>query len=110
MMKIKKGITIPLTGAPVQEISPGEEVRSVALVAADYVGLRPAVAVREGDRVRLGQPLMTDKSYPEVRFIAPGAGTIRAVNRGAKRKLISIEIDLDGDEEEQYSHVWSCTR
>jgi Na+-transporting NADH:ubiquinone oxidoreductase subunit A len=103
MMKIKRGLSIPVSGAPIQEISPGSAIRSVALVAADYVGLRPVMAVREGERVRLGQALMADKSFPEVQFAAPGAGTIRAVNRGAKRKLLSIEIDLEGDEEEQHS-------
>ena len=62
-------------------------------MAADFVGLRPAMIVQEGDRVRLGQPLLADKSFPEVRHVAPGAGTIRGINRGPKRKLISIEID-----------------
>ena len=74
----------------------------MGVVAADYVGLRPALEVRDGDRVRLGQTLLTDKSFPRIRFAAPGAGIVRAVNRGAKRKLISIEIDLDGDEQEPY--------
>jgi Na+-transporting NADH:ubiquinone oxidoreductase subunit A len=103
MMKISKGLDIPLPGSPIPEISPGQDVTRVALVAADYVGLRPSMAVRDGDRVRLGQPLMTDKSNPDIRFVAPGAGTVRAVNRGAKRKLISIEIDLEGDDEERFA-------
>ena len=103
MIRIKKGLDIPVSGTPVQEISQGAAIRRVAIVAADYVGLRPAMAVRDGDRVRLGQTLLTDKSSPQIRFTAPAAGTIRAVNRGAKRKLISIEIDLDGDEEERFA-------
>ena len=102
MIRIKKGLDIPISGTPVQEISQGAGSRRVAFVAADYVGLRPALAVRDGDRVRLGQTLVTEKSSPQIRFTAPAAGTIRAVNRGAKRKLISIEIDLYGDEEERF--------
>ncbi len=102
MIRIKKGFDIPVKGQPVQEISPGAPVRSVALVADDYVGLRPAMEVREGDRVRLGQTLLTDKAHPEIRFTAPGAGTVRSVSRGAKRKLLSVEIDLDGDEQEPF--------
>jgi Na+-transporting NADH:ubiquinone oxidoreductase subunit A len=75
----------------------------VAIVADDYVGLRPAMSVREGERVRLGQTVMTEKSHPEIRITAPGAGVVRAVNRGAKRKLISIEIELEGEDEQQFA-------
>lgn len=103
MIRITKGLDIPVSGRPVQEISPAPPVSTVALVADDYVSLRPAMAVREGERVRLGQTIMTEKSHPEIRFTAPGAGVVRAVNRGAKRKLISIEIELEGDDEQQFA-------
>jgi Na+-transporting NADH:ubiquinone oxidoreductase subunit A len=103
MIKIRKGLTIPVAGAPSQDITAGEAIQRVAFVAADYVGLRPAMIVREGDRVRTGQPLLADKAFPEVQHVAPGAGTIRAINRGPKRKLISIEIDLEGDDQEPFS-------
>ena len=92
MIQIKKGLNIPLSGAPVQEISPSNEIRTVGVVAADYVGLRPAMEVRDGDRVRLGQTLMTDKSFPEVRFAAPGAGIVTGGQPGSQEK-----IDLDRD-------------
>ncbi|MFV2069048.1 MAG: NADH:ubiquinone reductase (Na(+)-transporting) subunit A, partial [Pirellulales bacterium] len=68
MIQIKKGLDIPVSGKPVQEISLGPDVRSVAVVADDYVGLRPAMAVRDGDPVRLGQTLFTDKTHPEICF------------------------------------------
>lgn len=104
MIRISSGLDIPVSGEPVQEISLGAEIRSVALVAADYVGLRPAVVVRDGDRVRLGQTILTDKNHPGICFTAPGSGTVRGVNRGAKRKLLSIVMDLEeGDEQEQFA-------
>lgn len=103
MIRITKGLDIPIKGNPVQEISPAAAVRSVAIVADDFVGLRPSMAVQDGDQVKLGQTILTDKTHPEIRFTAPGAGTVRAVNRGAKRKLLSIEIDLAGDAEEHYA-------
>ncbi len=81
----------------------GAEIHSVAIVADDYVGLRPAMAVHDGDPVLLGQTLFADKTHPEIRFTAPGAGVVRAVNRGAKRKLLSVEIDLEGDAEEPFT-------
>ena len=103
VMKIKRGLDIPVSGKPDQQISQGATIGRVAIVAADYVGLRPALSVRDGDRVRLGQTLLTEKSCPEIRFTAPAAGIVRAVNRGEKRKLISVEIELDGDEEERFA-------
>ena len=103
MIRIKKGLDIPVSGKPVQEISPGAEATTVAVVADDFVGLRPAMAVAEGDQVELGQTLLTDKTHPEIRFTAPGAGRVRAVNRGAKRKLLSVEIELSGDAQKQFA-------
>ena len=58
--KIKKGLNIPLAGAPEQKISTGNEVRSVAVIGPDFNDLKPGMFVREGDRVKLGQPLFKD--------------------------------------------------
>lgn len=100
MIRISNGLDIPVGGKPVQEISLGAAIGSVAIVADDYVGLRPSMAVRDGDRIRLGEPILTDKTHPEICLTAPGSGVVRAVNRGAKRKLLSIVIDLEeGDED-----------
>ncbi|MFW6170651.1 MAG: Na(+)-translocating NADH-quinone reductase subunit A, partial [Planctomycetota bacterium] len=72
----------------------------VAIVPDDYVGLRPSMSVRDGDSIRLGEPVLTDKTHPEICLTSPGSGVVRAVNRGAKRKLLSIVIDLDGGSDE----------
>ncbi len=80
---IKKGLDIPISGHPLQDVSPGNDVSTVALLGWDTPGLKPKMAVREGDRVRLGQPLYIDKRNPEVPFVAPGSGVVTAVNRGA---------------------------
>ncbi len=102
-MKIKRGLDIPVHGEPVQQISQGAKIDRVALVAADYVGLRPSLSVRDGERVRLGQTLLNDKSCPEVQFTAPAPGIVKAIHRGEKRRLISIEIEIDGEEEERFA-------
>ena len=95
---IKKGLDIPISGAPEQVIHPGADVGSVALMGTDIVGIRPSMHVREGDRVKLGQPVFTDKRNPGVHFTAPATGTVTAINRGARRKLQSVVIRLDGDD------------
>ncbi len=79
-------------------MSAGASVGSVALLGPDYVGLKPTMQVQEGDRVKLGQPLFTDKKNPGVTFTSPGSGVVEAINRGARRVLQSVVIRLDGEE------------
>ncbi|KZK86928.1 Na(+)-translocating NADH-quinone reductase subunit A [Pseudovibrio sp. Ad13] len=100
-MKITKGLDLPITGAPNQEIHKGPKVRRVAVNGGDYNGLMPRMLVAEGDRVVKGQPLFNDKRSPEINYVAPGAGVIEAVNRGARRVLETIVIKLDDGNEEQ---------
>lgn len=102
MITIKKGIDLPIAGAPEQQIHDGPDVATVALLGPDYVGMRPTMHVAEGDQVKLGQPLFSDKKTPGVVFTSPGAGTVSAINRGAKRALITVVIKLEGDGEEEF--------
>lgn len=102
LIKLKKGLDIPIEGEPEQVIYEGQKVKSVALLGKDFLGLKPTMRVKEGDRVKLGQTLFTDKKTPGVNFTSPGAGNVRAINRGAKRALKSIVVDLDGDEAEVF--------
>ena len=99
LIKLKKGFDLPITGEPEQRVHEGPAVRSVALLGNEYVGLKPSMLVAEGDRVQLGQPLFSDKRIPAVNFTAPGSGIVRAVNRGPKRSLRSVVVELEGDEE-----------
>ncbi|MDD5034039.1 MAG: Na(+)-translocating NADH-quinone reductase subunit A [Methylococcaceae bacterium] len=100
LIKTKKGLDLPITGEPEQVVhSDGGVARSVALLGPDYVGLKPTMQVAEGDRVRLGDVLFADKQHPSVVFTSPGAGVVKAINRGAKRVLQSVVIELEGAEE-----------
>ena len=101
-IKIKKGLDIPIKGEPEKVITDGAEIKTVAAVATDVSGIRPRMAVQEGDKVRLGQVLYHDKRNPEVPFTAPGAGEVVAVNRGARRALQSVVIRLEGDDAESF--------
>lgn len=99
---IKRGLDIPIAGQPVQSIAAGAAVDTVALIGDDYVGMRPKMLVREGDRVKLGQPVFQDKKTEGVIYTSPGAGTVAAVNRGEKRKFESLVIELSGDDAETF--------
>ncbi len=100
---IKKGLDLPITGSPKQVIENGNNIQSVAILGMDYVGMKPSMMVSEGDRVKLGQTLFSDKKNPGCVFTAPGAGVVKAINRGAKRVLQSVVIELDGSEEVQFA-------
>lgn len=99
--RVKKGFDLPLEGTPDPVIEPAREVSSVALLGSDYVGLEPRMQAEDGDVVRAGQSLFVDKGDPEVRFTAPGSGRITAINRGARRILKSVVIQLTNDESEE---------
>ena len=97
-IELKKGLDIPVSGEPPQEIKMKREVSKVALVGDDYIGMKPTMEVVEGDRVKTGQLLFTDKKNEGIRYTSPATGKILAINRGAKRKFESIVIELDNDE------------
>ncbi|MEM1348704.1 MAG: Na(+)-translocating NADH-quinone reductase subunit A [Myxococcota bacterium] len=98
--RIKHGLDLPITGAPRQEISAGEAVTSVAIVASDYPFMKPKMAVEEGDEVKLGQLLFEDRKTQGVRFTSPGAGKVVAINRGERRALQTVVVELSEDEEQ----------
>ncbi|MCV6605591.1 MAG: NADH:ubiquinone reductase (Na(+)-transporting) subunit A, partial [Porticoccaceae bacterium] len=99
MNKIRRGLDLPVSGAPEQVIQDGPTAGSVAVIGFDYHGMKPTMAVKVGDKVKLGQVLFTDKKTPGVKYTAPAAGTVSAVNRGERRVLQSVVIDVEGDEE-----------
>ncbi len=101
-IRIKKGLTLPINGAPRQSIEDGPAINRVALIGQDYVGMKPTMFVAEGDRVKLGQTLFEDKKNPGVLFTSPGCGVVEAINRGHKRALQSVVIRLEGDDEEHF--------
>lgn len=100
---IKKGLDLPITGGPKQAIEDGNQVTMVAVLGPDFVGMKPTMMVQEGDQVKLGQALFSDKKNPGVNFTSPGAGKVKAINRGAKRVLQSVVIELQGNQEETFA-------
>lgn len=97
LIRTKRGLDLPIAGAPEQRVHAGASVGSVALLGPDYLGLKPTMQVREGERVKLGQSLFTDKANPGVNFTSPGSGVIEAISRGARRVLQSVVVRLDDE-------------
>lgn len=101
-IRIRRGLDLPISGTPDQTIDQGANVKQVALLGRDYVGMKPTMLVTEGDSVKLGTPLFEDKKNPGVMFTSPGCGKVVSVNRGDKRLFQSVVVELDGSEEETF--------
>ncbi len=93
--KIQEGLDLPIKGEPAQSISDAKPPQKVAVVASDYVGLRPRLQVEPGDVVKRGQVLFEEKKLPGVIYTSPGAGKVVAVNRGVRRALQTVVVELD---------------
>ncbi|PCJ53468.1 MAG: NADH:ubiquinone reductase (Na(+)-transporting) subunit A [Planctomycetota bacterium] len=98
--KIKKGLDLPIHGAlENHSLVDGPAVDRVALLPQESWGIKVQMLAQEGDKVQIGSPLYRDRRDPEVVFTSPGAGTLEAVNRGAKRVVLSVVVKLDGSED-----------
>jgi len=95
---IQKGLDLPIKGAPEQRFGVTPMVGKVAVLARDYPFMKPRMHVQAGDQVKRGQLLFEDRKTDGVRFTSPGAGTVAAINRGARRALRSVVIDLTASE------------
>ncbi len=99
VIKLRKGLDINLTGRAQEQMLPVKSSTEYALVPDDFPGLTPKVTVREGDHVRAGDPLFVDKGCTEVSFASPVSGTVTAVERGERRKVLRVKIAADAQQE-----------
>ena len=101
VIKLRKGLDINLKGAAELKKAKAAPVSHYALLPSGFVGVTPKVSVKVGDKVLAGEPLFVNKAYPDVRFASPVSGTVTAVVRGERRKVLAVEVDADA---EQVSH------
>lgn len=92
---LRKGLDVPVLGAPGQGIGACPPIRTIAILGDDYIGLKPRLAVEEGDAIGAGAPVFVHKDMPDAPVTSPVNGRVKAINRGARRKLISVEIEID---------------
>ncbi len=99
MIRIKRGLDIPISGSPNQQgvMALQSSPRRVALLGTDHIGMRPTMQVAEGDKVTCGQVLFTNKNIPQIKYVSPAHGTVATINRGYKRTLLSVVIDVDAN-------------
>lgn len=102
MTHIKKGLDLPICGAPKMQVEEGPPVSHVALVGEDYQDMKPTLLVVEGEQVILGQPLFSDKKNPKILYTSPASGKVVAINRGERRIFLSLVIEISGNEEKTF--------
>ena len=105
--KLRKGLDLPVAGAPEQTINDGPAIRSVALLGSDYINLKPRVSVQEGDNVVRGQTIFLHKDIPEAKMVSPVTGQVKAIHRGPRRVLESVVIEISdiNDKGQDFSQV-----
>ena len=95
VIRLRKGLDVNLAGAAVKELIQVECGDVYALVPDDFTGLKPKVVVKEGDVVKVGDALFVDKVHPEVLCVSPVSGTVTMVERGERRKVLSVRVKAD---------------
>ena len=98
-IRLKKGLDLPIAGAALCEVTARVAPDLVAVKPTDFRGMVPRLLVKEGDSVKAGSPLFADKAHPEMVFCSPVSGTVDAVVRGEKRKLLAVRVKADGKNE-----------
>ncbi len=99
VIKLHRGLDIKLAGAAVKRGFTLKGSSKYALQPADFAGVTPRVLVKEGDTVRAGDALFQNKAYPEVKFASPVGGTVTAIMRGERRKVLYVEVTADEKQE-----------
>ncbi len=94
VIKLRKGLNINLKGEALPQVSTAASA-VYGLVPDTFVGIKPKPVVKEGDVVKAGDALFVDKKHPEVKFVSPVSGKVSAVERGDRRKVLSVQVTAD---------------
>src|SRR5690554_72926 len=103
VIKIKKGLNIPLLGKAEKVFGQAQLPGLFAIKPTDFHGVTPKMVVAEGDPVKIGTVLFFDKSHPEVKFVSPVSGTLKAIIRGERRKI--LEVVIENDHKDEYLEI-----
>lgn len=82
IIRIKKGLDIPLSGKPSSEVKADNKTTLFAICPDDFPGPVWKAVVKPGDSVAAGDPLLKDKAYGKILLVSPVSGTVTEVKRG----------------------------
>lgn len=95
--RIKRGLDIPLEGAASTRLAEDTKTRLYAIVPDDYPGPTWKTAVKPGDKVKAGDPILTDKGSGRITLASPVEGTVEDIHRGERRHIMYVSIRREGD-------------
>lgn len=95
VIKLRKGLNINLKGKAEAKVVAIDASEVYGLVPDAFVGVKPKLVAKEGDVVKAGDALFVDKLHPEVKFVSPVSGKVTSVERGDRRKILSVQVTAD---------------
>ena len=95
VIKLRKGLNINLKGKADAKVIAIDASDVYGLVPDAFVGVKPKLVAKEGDVVKAGDALFVDKLHPEVKFVSPVSGKVTSVERGDRRKILSVQVTAD---------------
>jgi Na+-transporting NADH:ubiquinone oxidoreductase subunit A len=98
-IRIKKGLNLNLVGAAEHAFHKEVQSSTYGIYLDDFHGLTPKLILKEGAEVKAGEPIFYDKNNPQIQFVSPVSGEIVAVERGERRRILSIKILADKEQE-----------
>jgi Na+-transporting NADH:ubiquinone oxidoreductase subunit A len=101
IIKLRKGLDINLQGKAAESLVDAPLAKEYAVSPLDYENVTPKLLVKVGDKVKAGTPLFFDKNNQRVMFCSPVSGEVAAVNRGEKRKILSVVVAADQNQESE---------
>ena len=99
VIKLRKGLDINLKGKAAIKKVKGATATEYALEPDAFPGLTPKVVVKEGEHVLAGDPLLVNKQCPDVKFASPVSGTVKAVIRGERRRVLRVVVEADKEQQ-----------
>lgn len=93
IIKIKKGLDIPLGGKPTEKLTGDTSSHTYAIYPDDFPGPVWKAAVKAGDYVKAGDVLFSDKTHSDLSLVSPVTGEIKEINRGERRHIRYISIE-----------------
>ncbi len=95
VVKIRKGLNIPLKGEASQADIGLAKDDIIAIKPDDFIGFVPKMYVKSGDKVKVGTPVCYNKLNEKIQICSPVSGEVLEIFRGEKRKILEIQIRND---------------
>ena len=98
-LKIVRGFNLNVPEQPDPGCVHAALPSSLGCCAGDIPHIRPKLLVKEGQPVKTGQPLFTDKRDTTIQYVSPGTGQVEKIIYGSRRRLNTVVITTAADDD-----------